>query len=257
MGLSLTKPMPTDIYQLLNTNECLGCNLVSSDLSYSNLTNARLSSANLKNSQLLYANLASADLRNANLENAILVGADLSDTDMTGANLTGADLSYANLSKATISLNQIRSTRFVNAIGLDYSIFETNDLTFLVEYYSSVNSYAKVFNILTILLSEKYSDKPDILMQRAISLLYLGQIELALVDISNASQLLTETNDSRASRINVILNNIQSITSQANDSPSFSGLGFKAFQGINRLSSLGQKLIPSLLPLVKTLILSI
>ena len=176
---------------------------------------------------------------------------------MTGANLIGADLSYANLSNAIISLTQIRSTKFVNAIGLDFRIFKKNDLIFLVNYYSSVNNYSKVYEILGLLLDEKYVDKTDILLQRAVSLLYLGQIELALVDISNASQRLIGTNDSRSSEINVILNNIQSIISQSKDSSGSSGLGFKAFQGINSLSSLGQKFIPSLLPLVKMLFLSV
>ena len=257
LSITILKPNSSHIYKLLNTNECSSCYLAAAELSYSNLTGSRLSSSNLKDAQLIYTDLSSADLTKANLKNAILVGANLSKADLTGANLQGADLSYANLSQATISLSQIRSTKFVKAIGLDYSLFEENDLTFLVNYYSSINNYHKVYNILSLLLEKNFGDKSDLLLQRSISLLHLGQIELALVDLSTASNILNEVDDPRSAKINLILSNIKSIIAQSNEPKNFSGLGYKALEGINSLSSLGNQFIPSLMPLVRVLYLVI
>lgn len=257
LSLNISKSAYTHLYQLLESNECISCQLESADLSYSNLKNARLSLSDLQKAQLIYTNLSSADLTNTNLEDAILVGANLSKANMTGANLKDADLSYANLSGATISLSQIRSSNFINAIGLDYSIFEKGDLIFLASQYSSANDYLKVYKVLTVLLNKSDIDKSDILLQRGIALLYIGQINLALKDISNASKLLTDKNDPRSKKIDLILNDIQAIISQANEKNNVSGLGFKAFESINSLSSIGRNFVPSLLPLVRLLFLSI
>ena len=107
------------------------------------------------------------------------------------------------------------------------------------------------------MLDKKYGDKSDLLLQRAISLLYLGQIEFALADLSTALKILNETNDSRSTQIDLIHSNIKSITAQSSDPKNFSGLGFKVFEGINSLSSLGSQFIPSLIPLVRMLYLAI
>lgn len=64
---------PAHVQRLLETNLCMGCDLVG---------------ANLEGAHLIGADLRNADLRNANLNSANLEGADLD-----GANLQGADLS--------------------------------------------------------------------------------------------------------------------------------------------------------------------
>ena len=123
LSVVFTKPIPSHLYQLLNTNECSSCNLASAELSYSNLTGSQLSSSNLKNAQLIYTDLSSADLTKANLENAILVGANLSSADLTGANLQGAIFpmpifqkllsAYRKLGQPSLSMPSVWTTAYL------------------------------------------------------------------------------------------------------------------------------------------------
>jgi uncharacterized protein YjbI with pentapeptide repeats len=72
------------VRQLIDTNECIGCDLTGTDL-------------------------RNIDLRNADLTRADLRGANLQGVDLAGANLSGADLRGANLSDANV--NGVRCDR--------------------------------------------------------------------------------------------------------------------------------------------------
>ncbi|MDX2217134.1 MAG: pentapeptide repeat-containing protein [Oculatellaceae cyanobacterium bins.114] len=67
------------VRQLIDTNECVGC-----DLSGTDLRNINLRSANLTRADLRGANLQGADLEDANLSGADLRGANLRNTNVNG-----------------------------------------------------------------------------------------------------------------------------------------------------------------------------
>ena len=73
---------PADLQKLMDTNECVKC-----DLSGANLEGANLSGANLVSAYLAGANLAYADLNGANLAGADLESARLGRFDLRGATL--------------------------------------------------------------------------------------------------------------------------------------------------------------------------
>jgi uncharacterized protein YjbI with pentapeptide repeats len=78
------------VERLLQTKECIGCDLNDADLTGADLKNARLKEAKLSN-----ANLTGADLSGAGLRRAILNNANLTNANLTGALLADADLSGA------------------------------------------------------------------------------------------------------------------------------------------------------------------
>ncbi|WP_199248494.1 pentapeptide repeat-containing protein [[Phormidium] sp. ETS-05] len=92
-----TSQVQRNTQQLLNTKQCLDCNLT---LAW--LQGAKLHSADLRGANMREAALSVADLRGADLRGASLVYADLSGANLSGANLKGADLSGANLSGAVL-----------------------------------------------------------------------------------------------------------------------------------------------------------
>lgn len=65
------------IQGLLETGQCLGCDLKGADLARLDLQRANLSEANLEGADLQGASLGNANLQRANLRNANLEGADL------------------------------------------------------------------------------------------------------------------------------------------------------------------------------------
>ena len=104
--------------KLLETKECVGCDLNGTNLQRSNLTSANLQRANLRDANLYQANLGYAQLMNTNLRRANLreadlfkiylmgsnlSGADLRETDLREADLTGADLREANLTESDLT----------------------------------------------------------------------------------------------------------------------------------------------------------
>ena len=101
-------PNPPLVNKLLNTGECLECNLKRVNLDGAYLAGAELESANLEGvhlggSKLENANLQNANLQHANLEGANLVGANLYGTYLEGAKLGGANLRLAYLDNAYLS----------------------------------------------------------------------------------------------------------------------------------------------------------
>ncbi len=121
--------------QLLETNECIGCDLRGVDLQKAELQDANLMGANLEKANLEGANLEGAylrgaNLRRANLAKAVLRDADLrtksfvrtnlqdanlTDTDLTKAQLNGANLEKANLSNANLEKTKFKSIKIIGA----------------------------------------------------------------------------------------------------------------------------------------------
>jgi uncharacterized protein YjbI with pentapeptide repeats len=97
-----------EIDRLLDTKECVRCNLSGADLTGADLRKANLEGANLQNAILTDVKLNEAYLLGANLENAFLnkaslVAAELPYSSLTKANLQEADLSGANLQKVDLT----------------------------------------------------------------------------------------------------------------------------------------------------------
>jgi uncharacterized protein YjbI with pentapeptide repeats len=91
--------------QLIETNECIGCNLQNADLAGVDLEKANLEGANLEG----------ANLKGANLENAYLMGANLKGANLNVAELSGANLALAQLHNATLKAANLQATNLHGA----------------------------------------------------------------------------------------------------------------------------------------------
>lgn len=108
----LPTSVSANVKRLLETKECVGCNLSgahlkganlqAANLEGANLQNADLEKANLQSTNLLYPNLQGADLGKANITSANLQRANLFDADLEKANLTDANIEGANLQGADL-----------------------------------------------------------------------------------------------------------------------------------------------------------
>lgn len=88
----VSSDMTEAIEQLVETKECIGCDL----------QNADLTDVDLKQANLERANLAGANLEKANLQNSYLMGANLEGANLNGADLRGAILALSQLNNATL-----------------------------------------------------------------------------------------------------------------------------------------------------------
>ncbi|MFB2895868.1 pentapeptide repeat-containing protein, partial [Aerosakkonemataceae cyanobacterium BLCC-F50] len=93
------------VKQLLETRQCIKC-----DLRGANLEKAKLEGANLEG-----ANLAGANLEGANLKSAYLVGANFSKANLTKAQLEAAKLMVADLSEANLQNADLQGVNFQGA----------------------------------------------------------------------------------------------------------------------------------------------
>ena len=99
-----------NVSRLLNTKECVGCNLIGARLKDANLQGASLENANLQNADLERANLQGTNLQAANLQ-----GADLGKANIVGANLSSANLFDADLEKANLTNTNLEGANLQNA----------------------------------------------------------------------------------------------------------------------------------------------
>ena len=105
-----------NVSRLLETNECVRCDLSGADLSEADLAGANLEGANLTD-----ANLFEADLTGAYLVGATLVGANLTSANLNSSLLALASFSpatnfqEASLSGAALVLTDLRGTRLKDA----------------------------------------------------------------------------------------------------------------------------------------------
>ena len=97
------------IRQLLETNQCVGCDLAGADLRGANLRGANLQGANLEGANFFRANLDGANLVNANLQKANFSYASLQEAVLNEANLDQTHLIAANFRNATLVETSLRS----------------------------------------------------------------------------------------------------------------------------------------------------
>jgi len=90
------------LQQLLETKECIRCDL----------QNAELAGVNLKKANLEGANLKGANLEGINLKEAYLIGANLEGVNLNDANLGGANLTLAQLTNATLVDADLQGVNF-------------------------------------------------------------------------------------------------------------------------------------------------
>jgi uncharacterized protein YjbI with pentapeptide repeats len=115
----------SNLTRLLQTNECVGCNLAgvalkdtnlqAANLEGANLQGADLERANLQQTNLLGANLQGADLGKTNIAGANLANANLFDADLEKANLQGVNLQGANLEGADLEKTNLASAKIQGA----------------------------------------------------------------------------------------------------------------------------------------------
>jgi uncharacterized protein YjbI with pentapeptide repeats len=122
IALSLALPVSAEdlshTQRLINTRQCVGCDLSRAGLTYANLAGHDISRANLGQANLSQANLNGANLTGANLAGAVLVNADLTGANLTGADLSGADLRGATLTGVNITGTKLEQANLLGAIGM-------------------------------------------------------------------------------------------------------------------------------------------
>lgn len=112
--------VPNCIGENLLRSNLHGLNLAHTNFVEANLQNANLSGANLQQVDLSGANLLNANLQNANLNEAQLIGANLTGANLggssfSGANLTGAILDQADLTAVDLSEARLQGASFRSA----------------------------------------------------------------------------------------------------------------------------------------------
>jgi uncharacterized protein YjbI with pentapeptide repeats len=106
------------VQRLLETKECIRCDLRGADLAGANLNEANLEGAslqgaNLQGTTLVRAYLVGANLSQANLTEAVLTGSNLTLASLTESSLEGADLSAANLQGANLQLANLKGAKLI------------------------------------------------------------------------------------------------------------------------------------------------
>ena len=106
------------VRQLLQTGDCIGCDLSGANLSGLNLRGANLSSADLSGATFQQTQLMYANLENADLSDAILAYSDLSGANLQNANLAGINSLFACDSDQLETNNFDSLDACVNAIAV-------------------------------------------------------------------------------------------------------------------------------------------
>src|SRR5919199_1198774 len=109
------------LQQLLETNQCVECNLQKA-----NLVDAKLEGANIQGAILAEANLEGANLQNANLVGAVLSDANLEGANLVRANLNSAGLNSAKLGGAILNAANLAGTQMANANLNSAKVSEAN-----------------------------------------------------------------------------------------------------------------------------------
>lgn len=117
------------IAQLLESRNCVRCNLQGANLQDAdlkgvnlegaNLAGANLASANLQGAYLVGANLDSANLTEAKLKSAVFAFSSLVNANLERANLTGVSMQYAQLSGANLSQAKLIAPATLQSANLE------------------------------------------------------------------------------------------------------------------------------------------
>ena len=86
---------PDDLQKLMDTNECMNCNLVAANLRDADLSGANLVAANLRGAVLVSANLKGAVLSGANLRDAILGYAIMNGAILCNTTMPNGSVEYS------------------------------------------------------------------------------------------------------------------------------------------------------------------
>ena len=126
------------VEQLVETKECIGCNLQNADLADvdlkqanlegANLAGANLEKANLQSSYLMGANLEGANLNDADLGGAILALSQLNNATLVDANLQAANLQAADLRRADMTEVSLQAPALLQEANLTEANLEGADL---------------------------------------------------------------------------------------------------------------------------------
>ena len=186
--------------QLLNTNECSGCELNKAGLVYAHLTGANLSSASLIQANLSHADLSGANLSGAQLTGAALYGVDLTGANLSGANLGGADMRGAILLNANLDGANLKDATLLGAVGLPESVATAEN------YYrwGMQESARGNFRDAVYYYNQSISLKPDFAhayMARSIARFRLADRPGALTDAQEAQRLYTAQNNNQGELI--------------------------------------------------------
>jgi uncharacterized protein YjbI with pentapeptide repeats len=100
------KALQKSVQRLLETRECVGCDLSGAMLEEANLEGARLAGAMLEEAKLARARLRKADLSGANLG-----GADARGADLRGARVDGASFGFAQFQGAILEGLDLREVK--------------------------------------------------------------------------------------------------------------------------------------------------
>ena len=106
--------------KLLETKECVECDLRDMDMRGADLTEASLTGVILHNADLRYSDLGKANLSKADLRKAILWGADLRGANLRGVDLREARLISANLRHSDLSGANLTDARNANSSGAKF-----------------------------------------------------------------------------------------------------------------------------------------
>lgn len=186
--------------QLLNTNECTGCELNRAGLVYAQLTGANLAGASLIQANLSHTNLSAANLSQAQLNGAVLFGADLSGANLSGANLQGADLREAILTNVDLEGANIEGANLLGAVGVPANIGTADNYYRWGMQAAEQGNFRGAINNYNQALALD-SDFANAYMARSIARFRLGDRAGALEDAQFADQLYTEQNNDRGHQI--------------------------------------------------------
>lgn len=186
--------------QLLNTQQCVGCDLSGAGLVYANLLNANLSGANLKQANLSRANLRGADLSEADLSGANMVNANLSGANLSGANLSGADLRGAILSNVNLQGARLDGMRFLGAVDLPEELATVENLYNLGLAEAERGNYQGAIDQFNRILEVK-PDSASAYLARSLSRFKLGDRPGALEDAQQAQQLYQQQENQTGSQM--------------------------------------------------------
>lgn len=103
------------VQRLLETNECVRCDLRGADLAKADLDHANLEGANLQGANLSRAEMNQAYLVGANLNDATLIETDLDQSKLLQASLVGADLTKAKLLEANLTRANLQNSILTEA----------------------------------------------------------------------------------------------------------------------------------------------
>ena len=138
--------------QLLQTRNCVGCNLSNLDLQGLDLSGANLQDANLSNANLSNSNLRQANLSGANLYLSNFTGSDLSQANFNNVNAKSANFTTAIFRQSSFTETIATYANFSNTDFSDASIDGSNfsDANFTAANFDNASITATQFNYATL-----------------------------------------------------------------------------------------------------------